>query len=489
MLGEIKFCNLINTRSMIGNFNMRKNKVISIIFSSLLLITSIDFIVITTSRADHEIPANYSQNLNLNTTYVYNVTQFGGDLNWIGFDWASKYNLSTNFGGQIIVNFTGFYDKDSNDVFNLFGSPMPYMNLEFVKNDFGTLISNHTFYNVSNGEAAFNMLLGYNAFQSGFLIALNNFTELKELALAQDSGFMPGTVSVEETYNFISFDFRQDSGAQNTTLIYDKETGLLIWAYTEMIPITNPLGYKLEMSLTNYSLDLDTLYVYDILKFEGSAFWYDWDFNYIDTWTTNPGGFVTINFTGFYPRDVNEPNWSLDAFSLDIMRAWFDIEIFYKGYFGPIGPIISFTNISNREAALQMGIGFLGFQTGFLSPIIDNITLLNEIALNSANPGEVSIKETELTIGFYYDQIGGFEQSTHLIYEKRTGLLLWASTYINPYILEMSIEEFTPPQIENPPEQPDNQIDSFPMIVILVFFGVSIAFIIMNLKRRIKSDL
>jgi hypothetical protein len=366
---------------------------------------------------------------------------------------------------------------------------MAYMDVEFVKNDLGSLRSNHTFYNVSNGEAAFNILLGYNAFQSGFLIALNNITELKELALAQDSGFMLGTITVEETCNFVSFDFKQDSGAQNTTLIYDKITGLLVWAYTEMIPITNPLGYKLEMSLTNYSLDLETLYIYDILKFGGAAFWYDWDFNYIDTWTTNPGGLVTINFTGFYPRDINEPNWSLDVFSLDIMRAWFDIEIFYKGYFGPIGPIISLTNISNREAALQMGIGFSAFQTGFLNPLIDNLTLLKEKALNAANLGEVSIKETELTIGFYYDQIGGLEQSTHLIYEKRTGLLLWVSTYINPYFLEMSIEGFTPPQIETLPEQPNNQIPNFPPIIIVGIVATSIIVIILKLMRKIKFNL
>ncbi|GAI87047.1 unnamed protein product, partial [marine sediment metagenome] len=219
------------------------------IFLSILTLTlafqAIFLVSIPNVRADQEIPEEFYQALNLNGTYVYNVTQFGGDLNWIGFNWASKYNTTTNDGGQISVNFTGFYDKDPSDTFNLFGSPMSYMDIEFIENQAGMLVSNHTFNNVSNGEAAFNMLLGYNAFQSGFLVPINNLTRLKEQALAQDTGFMTGDISVEETYSFISFDFQQDSGAQNTTLVYEKQSGLLVWARTKMIPITNPLGYTI----------------------------------------------------------------------------------------------------------------------------------------------------------------------------------------------------------------------------------------------------
>ena len=148
---------------------MKKKSYISIILS-ILIGLSINFcIAIPGIRANQEIPTIFSQELKLNSTYVYNVTEFGGDLNWLGFNYTSKYNVSTNSGGKIQMNFTGFYDKNPDDIFNAFGSPMPYMNVEFIRKDLNTLISNHTFYNVSNGEVAFNMLLGYNAFQSGFL--------------------------------------------------------------------------------------------------------------------------------------------------------------------------------------------------------------------------------------------------------------------------------------------------------------------------------
>ncbi|MHA1509412.1 MAG: hypothetical protein ACTSO6_11990 [Promethearchaeota archaeon] len=450
---------------------MKKHTILLSILTLTLAFQAIFLVSIPNVRANQAIPEEFYQDLNLNGTYVYNVSLFGGDLNWIGFDWASIYNTTTNSGGQISVNFTGFYDKDPGDMYNLFGSPMSYMDIEFIDNQAGMLISNHTFNNVSNGEAAFNMLLGYNAFQSGFLVPINNLTKLKEHALAQDAGYMLGDITVEETYSFISFDFKQDSGTQNTTLVYEKQSGLLVWARTKMIPITNPLGFTLEMFLTNFSLDFDELYVYNVSKFEGAAFWYDWDFNYIDTWTTNPSGLVTVNFTDYYLKDSGEPVWGTDAFPSDLKRAWFDIEIFYDGYFGPIGPIISLNNISNREAALQMGIGFGGLQSGYMMPLIENLTFIKEIALAAANPGEVTINETELTIKISYEQVGGFEQKTQLIYEKKTGLLLWVDTLLNPYVLEMSINGFSPPITASPaPTTPNELIPGFPIL----FLGIVI---------------
>ncbi|MHA1194262.1 MAG: hypothetical protein ACTSP9_18605, partial [Promethearchaeota archaeon] len=390
-------------------------------------------------------------------------------------------------GGQISINFTGFYDKDPADSFNAFESPMPYMDIEFIENQAGVLSSNHTFYNVSNGETAFNMALGYNSFQSSFLIPIDNLTYLKELALAQDSGYMPGDIDVEESSNFISFDFKQDSKFQNTTLVYEKKSGLLVWARTKLAPITDPIGYTLEMFLTNYSLDFNSAYTYNVSKFGEAAFWYDWDFNYVDTWTTNPGGLVIVNFTDYYYKDSNEPFWATDAFPSDLKRAWLDIEVYYDGYFGPIGPQISLTNISNREAAIQMGMGYGDLQSGFLIPMINNITFIREKALNAANPEEVSIIETELTISICYDQIGGFEQKTHFIYEKNTGLLQWIDTDVGGFSLEMTLIGFTPPETTNPLPAPNDSIPSYIPIILGIGIIITSTLIIKRVKRQIKK--
>ncbi|MBY9018232.1 MAG: hypothetical protein KGD66_05295, partial [Candidatus Lokiarchaeota archaeon] len=226
---------------------MKKKSIVLSILCSFFIMQGIFMISIPTVKADTTIPPNFYSELDTDSLYIYNVTKFGGDLSWSYLNYTSKYITTTNAGGQISVNFTGFHDKDPSDMFNDFGSPMPYMDVEFIENQAGVLNSNHTFYNVSNGETAFNMALGYNSFQSSFLIPINNLTYLKELALAQDSGYMPGDIDVEESSNFISFDFKQDSKFQNTTLVYEKKSGLLVWARTKLAPITDPIGYTLEM--------------------------------------------------------------------------------------------------------------------------------------------------------------------------------------------------------------------------------------------------
>ena len=440
---------------------------------------------IPVSRANSIIPFNFYNKLDMNSIYVYNITKFGGDLNWLGFDYISKYNASTNSGGQITVNFTGFYDKNQNDIYNAFQSPMPYMDVEFKENKAGLLTSNHTFYNVSNGELAFNTVLGYNAFQSGILIPINNMIYLKELALAQDSSFMSGKITVEESYNFISFDFKQDSKFQNTTLVYEKKTGLLIWARTKLAPITDPLGYTLEMFLTNYSLDLTKTYSYNVTKFnEAAIFWYKWN-NYFDTWTTNVGGIVNVSFTGYYLKDPNEPEWATDAFPNGNPRAWLNLEIFYKGFSGLIGPQISLNNISNREAAMQLTIGYGDMQTGFLIPLIDNLTFIKAKALAAANPGEVEIIENELTIQIIYNQIGGFRQKTSLIYEKMTGLLQWMDSSVGGYNLGMTLIGYTLPQITTP-TIPNYNIPSYGLYILGLVILISSLIISRNIKSKIK---
>jgi len=194
---------------------------------------------------------DYNAQLDLNEIYIYNVTSFNTSkaLEWRELDWLAPPRgfVNTTPGGQILVNFTGFYDKDPNDFFNLFESPIPYMNIEFKKIQQGSLVTNKTFYNISNGEVDMNLLIGYNYFKPGILIPINNFTYLKQQAYAQDEPpFMNATVTVEETQNDISFDFRQKVGFfQRTKSIYDINTGLLIYTNTSIG------NYTLEMTLTN----------------------------------------------------------------------------------------------------------------------------------------------------------------------------------------------------------------------------------------------
>ena len=204
-----------------------------------------------TTKTSPSIPSNYNNQLDLNKIYTYNVTAFNTSkaLEWRELDWFAPPRgfVNTTPGGQILVNFTRFYDKDPFDFYNLFENPIPYMNIEFKKLQQGILVTNTTFYNISNGEADMNLLLGYNYFKSGFLIPNNNFTFLKQQAYLQDEPpFMNATVTIEETQNSISFDFRQKVGFfQNTKSVYDKISGLLTYTNTSVG------NYTLEMTLIN----------------------------------------------------------------------------------------------------------------------------------------------------------------------------------------------------------------------------------------------
>ena len=135
---------------------------------------------------------------------------------------------------------------------------------------------------------------------------------------------------------------------------------------------------------------------------------------------------------------------------------------------------------------MGMGYGYLlELKSGFLIPMIDNLTFIREKALEAANPGEVEISETELTISISYDQTSGF-QKTHLIYEKKTGLLQWIDTNVGSYNLEMTLIGFTPPDNTTPP--PSN--DAIPSYMPL-FLGLEIlltsTLVVKKVKRQIKK--
>lgn len=199
-------------------------------------------------KADTSIPDKFNKNLDLNQVYIYNVIGFNATepLEWLYVNYSTRGFVNIKPGDQIKVNFTGFYEKDPAD-YNIFESPIPYMNIEFMENKSGIFVSNITLFNVSNGEADLNLLLGYNSFKSGFLIPISNFNNLTQLAYAQDvPPFMNATVSVQETSKTISFDFKQKTSLQQETKsIYDKASGLLIYTNTSFG------NYALEMTLIN----------------------------------------------------------------------------------------------------------------------------------------------------------------------------------------------------------------------------------------------
>ena len=205
---------------------MRNKRFILYIAISIILFEAAVLYSITFVKADETIPEEYYQDFNLNGTYVYDILNADSSyIGWWGLDWAFKENVETIAGNQIVVNFTGFYEKHSGD-YSSFPNPAPYISIQFV--------GNTTLLNVTNAEAASTLLIGYFSFLSGFFVPLNstNVNWLKDTA--NNTNYDDTELTITETSSYILFDFIQISGAQRTELIYNITSGLLLWARTRM---------------------------------------------------------------------------------------------------------------------------------------------------------------------------------------------------------------------------------------------------------------
>lgn len=432
---------------------MNYKKPILCIFAFIIFFEAIFLFSIPPVRANGTIPEQYSQKLELNNLYVYNVSQFDSILNWVKVDYSSQKGIAyTNPGGQIIVNFTGFYDKEPIDMFNCMDNPIPYLDIKFLENQSNILVANLTLTNISNSEAAMNLAISYSNFKSGFLIPNDNFTKLSEKAYAQDIGGMAADIKVEETYNYIYFDFKQNLKYQNSSMLYEKKTGLLIWAKVQSF-----FGPDLEISLNNYSIEFEDPLLYNVSQFDSILQWYTVDYMLQKGIAyTNFGGLIIVNVTGFYDKEA------IDTYNcFDNPIAYLNVS-FFENRSNALIANLTLYNISNSEAAMNLAISYSNFRSGFIVPI-DNLSKLKENAY-AQNVGSysasISAVETDLTIMLIFKQNNRAQNST-MIYEKRTGILLWSKVE-NKYgpDLEIMINGYVPWSLpENPPSPPNEGDD------------------------------
>jgi len=473
---------------------MNAKRILTILIASVLFMEVLFLFSIPIVKASGVIPDEYSQDLDLDGIYVYNVTDFGDTSNWLNFTDDSLGNWSTNAGGQVIVNFTGFFDRDPNDIVGdaLPDTNMSWMEIQIFK-DTGTLQLNLTISNASNSEVAREMALKYMGFASGILIPIDDLDGLKTMANSEAIGT---DLTIDETHNFISFNFEQNTGDQSTLLVYDKFTGLLIQASTKIIS-TN---YQLDMFLINYSMDLDKIYHYNVTKYGGPLIWSDFNWQYVGLMMSNPGGYIEINFTGYYDKPANDI--LSDVFTdPNLKRAFMNMEVYYKGDFGDV-LAFDYKNASNREYANNMLLGYMNFLSGFLIPDMSNISFIKEKALEQSdvwgNEADITIKETDLSIKFIIDQKvsgmpGGTLQYTEIIYEKISGLLLYVDTKFDEFELEMNLESYIPWKESTKDKEESEPIDetiinilSFPLVIVIGIIGISSLIYALRKKNKIK---
>ncbi|MFW9988197.1 MAG: DUF4430 domain-containing protein [Candidatus Odinarchaeota archaeon] len=453
----------------------------ALIFIQLLYAGSIPIV-----KAQGESTNSYFQDLDYTNPYVYEVIQFGDPAGWYNFSaWPNSYegNWKSNSSGQIRINFNGFYDKDPNDWGNVFGDPIPWYDIEIYENSLGTLNLNFTLSNRSNSEVARALTIGYNNFQPGFLIPNGNLTNVKELALNQsDPGGLydiVGEVDIEESYNFLYIDFEQNDGGQKTSLIYDRFSGLLVWAKT------NIFGYLLEINSLNFTKE--DSFIYNVIQFSGDTGWYNLTGGFEGNWSTSSEGQIIANLTGYYNKDPYD--WGN---VIDDPIPWFNVEII-ENETGILTTIFTIANRSNSEIGWSFILGFNYFQPGFILHIIDNLTRVKKLAIQESSGfanGLVLISETPLTMKISFEQTdGNGDQETSMIYEKQTGILLWAYTSIGDYSLEIKLDDYIPWESTETDIRPGLNffLDIFPYILVAL---ISILIITTSLiVSRFKTDL
>ncbi|MHA1255976.1 MAG: hypothetical protein ACTSPS_10305, partial [Promethearchaeota archaeon] len=429
-----------------------------IISYSLILITILGSLSILNSKIydgfrnideDHEFIVNdinepdesgvisrYYQSLDLDKAYVYNVTYWepGEIISYWDYNFADQGDINASTGGQVHVNFTGFYDKHPTDD-NVFANPVPYVNMTMYQNQSNSLTWNATFYEVSSSEVGYVLGLSYNMFRAGFLIPINDLDWIIEQAEAQDTpDWAACTVNIVEYYDEIKIEFLQDSTYQNTSLIYNKNTGLLVWAKVETISffgsadfIVQLNGYELELRPFNndYSreFDIDKTYVYNVTYWEPGEIISYWDYNWGDIGDANAstGGQIHVEFTGFYDKHPTDDNVFANPVPYINMTV-------YQNQSNSLTWNATFDKVSSSEAGYVLGLSYNTFRAGFLIPT----NILNEI------PQMVYMQDTPdwaactVNVEEYYDVIkieflqDSTWQNTSLIYDKTTGLLVWA---------------------------------------------------------------
>ncbi|MFO8020343.1 MAG: hypothetical protein R6U96_17095 [Promethearchaeia archaeon] len=213
---------------------MKKKKYCIILAISVSLLLGISFFLVPQAHAESQVPSDYSEDLSLNKTYIYNVTGFDSVLYFYDYHYNSIANVSSNDGGQIWINFTGFYDKDSADM-NTFSEPVPYLNISFWKKESNSMVLNDTISNVSSSLAGYDLAMAFNDFRPGFLIPTEDTDSVIQKAEDEELGYINGTVETQEFkyLSMLDITFKANNTSQNTTLIYDTETGILEYCEVE----------------------------------------------------------------------------------------------------------------------------------------------------------------------------------------------------------------------------------------------------------------
>ncbi len=393
--------------------------------------------IIDTPKAESVNPPGYYNALTMNG-YVYNITGFDSHFSWYE-GWTPVGDFVTNDSGLITVNFTGFFEKPDDSAG---GNDVPYINISFFENNGNMQVLNDTLCNKSNTYAANNLALSYNKFRYGFLIPINELAEVKQQAYAQvqyDTSYggidWAADITINEFEDAIRFIFEKDDNSQNTTLIYDKTSGILIYA-----KVQSAYGPDFEITLDgsevdyystfnkDYSAELDyeKQYIYNVTGFDSPVYWWDFSNDHYKEFVTNDTGLITVNFTGFYEKTSGDKSVG------DNPVPYANVSFYENDGSSQVLNDTAYER-SVSEAANTLAISYFNFRYGFLIPTND-FSYLAQLAYaqNTIDPdwgtdwsADINVTEYVKVIEFVFEKADN-SQNTTLVYDKTTGILVYA---------------------------------------------------------------
>jgi len=199
---------------------MMKKKIAFISLPLMLMVS------VLTSVSEVTVPNGYSEDVDLENSLVYTIEEADGPLEVFDFVTFQSTYYAIETGGSLEFDFIDFYNNE------------PYFNITFKYED-GT--TNATIANVSNTQLALDltlsigyMLLAPGVYTNSSAKAWENSDTVLEDSIPADIWYN-GTLKIIDEGSKHGYEYKQEvtRGAQNTTMIYNENTGLLQEATTE----------------------------------------------------------------------------------------------------------------------------------------------------------------------------------------------------------------------------------------------------------------
>jgi len=347
--------------------------------------------------------ASVSDQIQVSNMYNWTIVKFDlndGLVNWL-YPWngVSKGNFSANISNVINPDMNLTITTINGDEIN------------------GTLsIGNITVTNVNQTEIGNILNLNYWSIPQPIgLIIPNNTDDIKTAFINADTGTFKKW-NVSENNKYIMFEIEEVSGAQITTLVYEKSTGILVFADTYVnfgTPNHYIFGDKPDMSTVSDEIQVGTMFDWSISKFDLQGNLINW----LYPWNGVSKGNFSANIS-----NVLNPVMNLTITTINGAEINGTIKI----------GNITVTNVNQTEIGNILNLNYWSIEKPIGLIINNNTDDIKEAFIN-ADPGDKTkwnVTEYKDYIMFEIEQTDG-NQITTLVYNKTSGLLVFADTYVN----------------------------------------------------------